>query len=50
MSAGNIVTFAKFLGSGIKCDTSEPDYPKVGNVSFTVSRVPDENNISVSTR
>ena len=30
-SAGNLVTSEKFLGSGIKCDTSGPDYPKVGN-------------------
>ena len=29
--AGNIVTYAKLLGSGIKCDTSDPDSPKVGN-------------------
>ena len=29
--ADNLVTYAKFLGSGMKCDTSNPDYPKVGN-------------------
>ena len=29
--SGNLVTSEKFLGYGIKCDTSEPDYPNVGN-------------------
>ena len=30
-SAGNLATSAKLLDSGMKCDTSDPDYPKVGN-------------------
>ena len=37
---GSLVTSAKFLGSGMKCDTSDPDYPKVNNElfhSFTTS-------------
>ena len=33
-SAGNLVTSAKFLDSGMKCDTSEPDSPKTGNEFF----------------
>ena len=33
-SSGNLVTSEKFLGSGIKCDTYEPDYPKVGYALF----------------
>ena len=33
-SDGNTVTSAEFLGSGMKCDTSEPDYPNVGNALF----------------
>ena len=33
-SAGNLVTSAKFLVSGMKCDTSETDYPKSGNELF----------------
>ena len=32
--AGNLVTSAKFLNFGIKCDISEPDYPIVGNTFF----------------
>ena len=31
-SAGNMVTSEKVLGTVMKCDTSDPDYPKVGNV------------------
>ena len=34
-SAGNLVTCAKFLGSIMKCDTYETDYPKVFNTSFS---------------
>ena len=34
-SDGNLVTYEKFLGSGVKCDTYDPDYPKVGNVLFS---------------
>ena len=30
-SSINIVTSAKLVGSGMKCDTSNHDYPKVGN-------------------
>ena len=30
-SYGILLTFAKFLGSRMNCDTSDPDYPKVGN-------------------
>ena len=33
-SAGNMVTSKKFLGSGMKCDTYEPGYPKEGNEYF----------------
>ena len=33
--AGNIVTSEKLLVSGMKCDTSEPDYTKVGNAFFS---------------
>ena len=33
--AGNLVTSAKLLGSGMKCDTSEPDYPKLVNAFFS---------------
>ena len=33
-STGNLVTPEKFLGSGIKCDTSDPDSPKAGNELF----------------
>ena len=32
---GNLVTFDKFLGSGMKCDTSEPDSDKVYNELFS---------------
>ena len=35
----NFVTSEKFLGSGMKWDTSEPDYPKLVNsceISFTI--------------
>ena len=35
VSASNLVAYKKFLGSGMKCDTSEPDYPKVGNSFFS---------------
>ena len=31
-SAGNLVNYEKFMGPGMKCDTSDPYYPKVGNV------------------
>ena len=34
-SSGNLVTFAKLLDSGMKCDTSEPGYPKLGNGLFS---------------
>ena len=33
--SGNLVASEKFLGSGMKCDTSKPNYPKVVNVFFT---------------
>ena len=33
-SAGNLVTSEKVLGSGMECDTSEPDSPKIGNYSL----------------
>ena len=33
-SAGNLVTSEKFLGYGIKCDTSEPDSTKLYNAFF----------------
>ena len=33
-SAVNLASSAKFLGSGLKCDTYEPDSPKVGNELF----------------
>ena len=33
-SAGNMATLARFLGSGMKCDASEPDCPKLGNAFF----------------
>ena len=33
-SAGNMVTSEKFLGYGMKCDTYEPVYFKVGNELF----------------
>ena len=39
-SSGNLVTSAKFLGSGMKYDNFEPGYPKVGNGfcnSFTIA-------------
>ena len=32
--AGNLVTFTKFLSSGMKCETSEPDSPKIGHIYF----------------
>ena len=32
--AGNLGTYAKLLGSGLKCDTSETDSPKVVNELF----------------
>ena len=32
--AGNLVTSAKFMSSGMKCNISDPDYPKVGNAFF----------------
>ena len=32
--AGNLVTSEKFLGSGIKCDTYEPDSHKEVNALF----------------
>ena len=33
--SGNIVTSAKLLGSGMKCETYEPDSPKLGNKFFS---------------
>ena len=33
-SAGNLVTYTEFLGYGIKCNTSDPGSPKVGNEFF----------------
>ena len=33
-SAGNMVTSVKFMGFGMKWDTSEPNYPKAGNELF----------------
>ena len=38
MSYNNFITSEKFLGSGMKWETSEPDYPKgvkVFEISFT---------------
>ena len=35
-SAGNIVNSEKFMGSGIKCDTYEPDSPKLVNSLFSL--------------
>ena len=35
-SDGNLVTSEKFLGSGVKCDTSKPDFPKVENQFFNL--------------
>ena len=35
-SSGNMLTSAKFLGSEMKCDTSDPDSPKVGNELFNL--------------
>ena len=32
--AGNMVTSENFMGSGMKCDTSNPDYPKLCNELF----------------
>ena len=34
-SAGNLVTYVKFLGSGMKFDTSESDSPKLFNSLFS---------------
>ena len=31
---GNMVTSVKLLGSEMKCDTSDPDYPDLGNELF----------------
>ena len=31
MSSDNMVTFEKFLGSGMKQETSDHDSPKIGN-------------------
>ena len=39
MLSGNFVTLEKFLGSGMKWETSEPDSPKGVNsyeISFTI--------------
>ena len=33
-SAGYLTTSEKFIGSGAKCDTSDPDSTKVGNELF----------------
>ena len=33
--ADNIVTYEKFLGYGVKCDTSEPNSKKLGNEVFS---------------
>ena len=33
-SAGNLETSEKFMGSGMKCDTSDTYYPKLGNEFF----------------
>ena len=33
-SAGNLVNSEKFLGSKMKCDTSEPEFTKLGNEFF----------------
>ena len=33
--ADNLLTSTKLLGSGMKCDTSEPDYTKVRNELFS---------------
>ena len=33
-SAGDLMTSEKLLGCGMRCDTYEPDYPKVGNELF----------------
>ena len=33
---GNQVTSVKFLGSGMKYDTSDPDYLKVGDALFNL--------------
>ena len=33
-SSGDLVDSETFLGSGMKCDTYDPDSPKVGNELF----------------
>ena len=38
--ADNLVTSENFLGSGMKCDTSDPDSPKVGNSFFNSFTTP----------
>ena len=43
-SAGNLVTSAKFMVSGMKCDTSDNDSPKVGSELFN-SFTPALNNL-----
>ena len=35
-SSGNLVNYAKFMGPGMKCDTSDPDSPKLGNSFFSL--------------
>ena len=35
-SAGNMATSAKFLGSAMKVDTSDPGYPEVDNELFNL--------------
>ena len=34
ISSGNLVTSEKLMGYKMKCDSSEPDYNKVGNELF----------------
>ena len=38
-SVGNLVNSEKFLVSDMKCDTSEPDSPKVDNELFNCFKV-----------
>ena len=38
-SYGNLVTSAKFLSSGMKCDTSENDSPKLVNSIFSSFKI-----------
>ena len=44
-STGNLATSGKLLGYEMKCDTYDPDSPKVGNELFS-SFATDLNNLS----